>query len=145
MLSDRIKNLINEAIKLYSTHPLSQNIIDKGIETLKRAKNEISLGNQKEIYYYDFGRDTSKNEKKINSISNNIDNNNITISNLKYTIGNVIDYSGWTKRGLQLSNSNVLSMNYINAPSIEINVNTINWVLRSNVFVLALLGEDGTE
>lgn len=145
MLSDRIKNLINEAIKLYSTHPLSQNIIDKGIETLKRAKNEISLGNQKEIYYYDFGRDTSKNEKKINSISNNIDNNNITISNLKYTIGNVIDYSGWTKRGLQLSNSNVLSMNYINAPSIEINVNTINWVLRNNVFVLALLGEDGTE
>ena len=145
MLSDRIKNLINEVIKLYSTRPLSQDIIDKGIETLKRVKNEISLGNQKEIYYYDFGRDTSKNEKKINSISNNTDNNNITISNLNYTSGNVMEYSGWTKRGLQLSNNNVLSMNYINAPSIEINVNTINWILRSNVFVLALLGEDGTE
>ena len=66
MLNNRIKNLINEVIKLYSTRPLSQDIIDKGIETLKRVKNEISLGlgNQKEIYYYDFGRDTSKNEKK---------------------------------------------------------------------------------
>ena len=74
MLSDRIKNLINEVIKLYSTRPLSQDIIDKGMETLKRAKNEISLENQKEAYYYDFGRDTSKNEKKINSISNNTDN-----------------------------------------------------------------------
>ena len=145
MLNNEVKILINEVIKLYSTHPLSQNIIDKGIETLKRVKNEISLGNQREIYYYDFGRDISKNEKKINSISNNTDNNNITISNLDYTSGNVMGYSGWTKRGLQLSNNNVLSMNYINAPSVEININTINWKLRNKVFIFASLGEDGTE
>ena len=31
MLSDKINNLINEVIKLYSTHPLSQDVIDKGI------------------------------------------------------------------------------------------------------------------
>ena len=36
------------------------------METLKRVKNELSLENQKEIYYYDFGRDVSKNEKETN-------------------------------------------------------------------------------
>lgn len=137
-----------EVILLCSQEIITESIIDQSIEKLSQVKELLqqeSIDTEtKEMYYYNF-RNTLNNKTKINSVSNNIDNNNITISNLKYVSGNVIGYSGWTDRGLQLSNSNVLSMNYINAPSVEINVNTVNWNLRNKIFVLALLGEDGTE
>lgn len=148
MLNDNVKSLLNDVILLYSKEAITQTTIDQGVEKLNQAKELLQQesvdAETKEMYYYNF-RNTSNNQAKINSVSNNIDDNNITISNLKYTSGNVIGYSGWTDRGLQLSNSNVLSMNYINAPSVEINVNTVNWNLRNKIFTLALLGEDGTE
>ena len=148
MLNSNIKSLLNDVVLLYSKGAITQTIIDQGVEKLKQTKELLqqeSIDTEtKEMYYYNF-RNTLNNETKIDTVSNNIDNNNITISNLKYTSGNVIGYSGWTDRGLQLSNSNVLSMDYINAPSVEINVNTLNWNLRNKIFILALLGEDGTE
>ena len=133
-----------DVILLCSQEIITESIIDQGIGKLNQAKELIQQEPAKEMYYYNF-RNISNNQAKIDTVSNNIDDNNITVSNLKYTSGNVIGYSGWTDRGLQLSNSNVLSMNYINAPSVEINVNTINWNLRNKIFNIALLGEDGTE
>lgn len=144
MLNDNIKSLITTTITLYNSEKITQNIIEEGLLKLKQAKELLQQEPTKEMYYYNF-RNTLNNQTKIDTVSNNIDSNNITISNLKYTSGNVSGYSGWTDRGLQLSNSNILSMDYINASSVEINVNTINWNLRNKIFILALLGEDGTE
>lgn len=133
-----------EVILLCSQEVITESIIDQGIEKLNQAKELLQQVPAKEMYYYNF-RNVLNNQAKIDTVSNNVDNNNITISNLKYTSGNVIGYSGWTDRGLQLSSSNILSMDYINVPSVEININTVNWNLRNKIFNLALLGEDGTE
>lgn len=91
---------------------------------------------------YILGRNTSNNNTKVSSIGTD---NKLSISDLQFTSGNVIGYSGWTNRGLQLSSKNNVSMNYVRANAVEINVNTVNWASRNKLFVLGLLGEDGSE
>ena len=146
MLSNEIKALISAAVELYSTAPLTQALIDEGTNKLIEAKtlllNQEEKENDKLIASYIFGRNTINNINKTNSIGGT---NPITISNLQYTSGNVIGYSGWTKRGLQLSNKNTISMEYIDSNSIEINVNTLSWSLRNKLFAIGLLGEDSSE
>ena len=114
MLNSNVKSLLNDVILLYSKEAITQTIIDQGVEKLNQAKELLqqeSVGTEtKEMYYYNL-RNTLNNEAKINSVSNNIDDNNITVSNLKYTSGNVIGYSGWTDRGLQLSSNNIYKIN----------------------------------
>ena len=146
MLSKEIKALISVAVELYSAAHLTQALINEGTNKLIEAKtlllNQEEKENYKLIASYIFGRNTINNINKTNSIG---ETNPIIISDLQYTSGNVIGYSGWTKRGLQLSDKNTISMEYVNSSSIEININTLNWNLRNKLFAVGLLGEDGSE
>ena len=85
------------------------------------------------------------NTNKISTFSDDDNNYNITINNMDFTEGNVEGYSGWTERGLQISNKSTINMDYIQAKSIEININTINWEIRRSCFALAAICEDGSE
>ena len=87
----------------------------------------------------------SNNDIMISTVSDSVANRKISLSNLMYTSGNVNGYSGWTERGLQLSKSNSLSMNYIDTTAIEININTLNWTKRSTCFTIEVQNEDGSE
>lgn len=85
------------------------------------------------------------NTNQTSTFSDDNNNYNVTINNMDFTQGNIEGYSGWTERGLQISNKNTVNMGYIQAKTIEININTINWKLRSNCFALAAICEDGSE
>ena len=84
-------------------------------------------------------------ESLICYLKNNIDNNkskklewkdecgngnDAIISYLDFVDGIASDLSGWTERGLKLNSNSNLDMPYINAKTIEINVNCLNWRLR---------------
>lgn len=93
-----------------------------------------------------FKNDTSNNENKILVWKDKTGNDNdATISYLDFVDGNASGASGWTERGLQLNSKSNLDMPYVNAKTVEINVNCINWSLRKISSVIKVKIKDQSE
>lgn len=56
-------------------------------------------------------REKDYNTNKISTFSDENNNYSVTINNMGFTEGNVEGYSGWTERGLQISNNKMLEIN----------------------------------
>ena len=142
MISNTTRELINLAILNLESENPTQVIINKATNYLKEAILQIKSEKEEEnsntnILCY-LQNNVANNITKTAILEDTIGNNNATITNLNFTKGNVIGYSGFTNRGLQLSNKNILSMDYVKTNNIEINVNTVNWNLRNKIFALKL-------
>lgn len=125
-------------------------INNKKIKAYFNSK-KINLFNKKEIINntnsvsFSFRKSNDYNIEKKTRVLDDNNETEINISSLGFTSGNVIGYSGWTERGLQLSQDSTIDMPYINAKSIEININTLVSALRKVLFVIGLKCEDGSE
>lgn len=147
MISNATKRLINLAISNLKLENPTQETINKATNYLKDAILQIRKeeGNLNENILCYLQNNTANNITKTSILKDVVGNNNAAITNLNFTKGNVIGYSGFTNRGLQLSNKNILSMNYIKTNNVEINVNTVNWNLRNKIFVLKLIDDNNNE
>ena len=145
MISNATRELINLALlNLESKNP-TQETINKATNYLKNAILQIEKENSTTNILCYLQNNTTNNITKTSILEDTIGNNNANVTNLNFTKGNVIGYSGFTKRGLQLSNKNTLSMNYVKTNNIEINVNTVNWNSRNKIFVLKLIDDNNNE
>ena len=145
MISNATRELINLAILNLESENPTQIIINEATNYLKDAILQIKKENSSTNILCYLQNNTANNITKTSILKDVVGNNNATITNLNFTKGNVIGYSGFTNRGLQLSNKNTLSMNYIKTNNVEINVNTVNWNLRNKIFVLKLIDDNNNE
>ena len=146
MISSKAKELIKLAILNLELESVTESKINKAINYLNEAiiqMKEEENSNANILCYLQ--NNTANNITKTSILKDVVGNNNATITNLNFTKGNVIGYSGFTNRGLQLSNKNTLSMDYVKTNNIEINVNTVNWNLRNKIFALKLMDDNNNE
>ena len=147
MISNAIRELINLALLNLKLENPTKETINEATNYLKDAilqiRKEEENSNANILCYLQ--NNTANNITKTSILKDVVGNNNAAITNLDFTKGNVIGYSGFTNRGLQLSNKNTLSMNYVKTNNIEINVNTVNWNLRNKIFVLKLIDDNNNE
>ena len=141
------KRYIDLAIECLRNKNINNAIIyiNKVIDDLKGINTDLE-DIENVVAYYDL-KNVDNNKTKTNIIINKIsNNNNISIDNMDYTYGNAKGYTGWTNLGLQLSNPNSLvNMDYINCKSVEINFNSLNYFIRNNMFILAMIDDENNE
>lgn len=115
--------------------------LQEQIDILTINNGEISEG----VVCY-FKNDISNNENKILVWKDRTGNGyDATISYLDFVDGNASAASGWTERGLQLNSKSNLDMPYVNAKTVEINVNCINWNSRKIASIIKVKTKDQSE
>lgn len=101
MISNATRGLIDLALLNLEPEIITQETINKAIDYLKEAilqiKKEEENSNANILCYLQ--NNTTNNITKTSILEDVVGNNNATITNLNFTKGNVIGYSGFTNRG----------------------------------------------